>query len=392
MTYYVQNIIFLLASLIVYSGTQHSRLNSIKIDRVVSGVFFLAFLLIVALRPSTVRDTIPYMELFNSMDSYQFTFGLGRTVSGVSRMEIGFVNLCKFSSLISSSYKFFFFLVAFLSVGVGTLATILIAASWHDDVKAEYKIFPALILFISYYGFLDSGIALRAGIAISFCILSYAMLVRNRYLLSLVSFLLAFGFHNSVLVFFIVLAIYLILPTLSIKAYRILMVVILGLYTFRFFDLFQGLIVQIAKYFANSISFLNFTISYLNGEFLSSGFSLKIVFFMLEIMYLIFFCFTDNISKKHKKNLNVMILVSVLAAFVGAFPVIVRILDILFVGMLPSLYFTLVGIPKDEQFALGNIISIRKYPICILVFGMIVVANFILYSRLGGYLQVIGLK
>ena len=177
MDYYLQNVVFLFMGLVVYSISQHTRLGSIKIDRVASGVFFLAFLLIVALRPLTVRDSIPYMNLYNSMDSYQFTLGLGRSISSVSRMEIGFVNLCKLTSLISSSYRVFFFIVAFLSVGVGTLATILISTKWHDDPKAEYRIFPALILFISYYGFLDSGIALRAGIAISFCLLSYATLI-----------------------------------------------------------------------------------------------------------------------------------------------------------------------------------------------------------------------
>ena len=391
MDYYILNVALLSLALIVYSVSQHKRLSSFKVDRVVSGILFLAFLFIVALRPSTVRDTVPYMNLFNSMDSYQFTFGLGRSVGTASGMEIGFENLCKLTSLISSSYRVFFFIVAFISVGVGTLATILIAVSWHDDPEANYRILPALILFISYYGFLDSGIALRAGIAISFCLLSYALLVRNQYVFSLIAYLLAFSFHNSVLVFLIVIGIYLIIPELSIKTYRILALVILGLYFFRFFDLFQGPIIQIARYLATHISSLNFFNSYLQKEFLSSGFLKTIVFFMLEFVYLTF-CFTDNISKKQKKNLNVIMVVSIIAALVGSFPVIVRILDILFVGMLPALYFTLIGIPKAERFSLGNGMSIRKYPICALGFGVIVVANFLLYSRLAGYLEIFGMR
>jgi len=388
--YYVLNIAFLLVFLVVYSVTQHRRLNSIKIDRVASGVLFLAFLLIIALRPTTVRDTIAYMNLFNAMDSYQFTLGLGRNVGIASNMEIGFMNLCKFISLVSSSYRVFFFIVAFLSVGVGTLATILISASANDAPKAEYRILPALMLFISYYGFLDSGIALRAGIAISFCLLSYAMIVRKQYVLSLIVYLLAFSFHNSVLVFLIVIAIYLIIPAMSIKTYRIIALAIIGLYFFRFFDLFQELIIQIARFLADTIPFLSFFNSYLNGEFLTSGFLKTILLFIFEFVYLTF-CFTDNISKKQKKNLNVIMIVSIIAALVGSFPVIVRILDILFVCMLPALYFTLVGIPKEERFSLGNSIAIRKYPICALVFGVIIVANFLLYSRLAGYLEIFGL-
>lgn len=391
MDYYLLNVAYLCISLVAYAMTQHTRLNSIKVDRVASGFFLLVFLIMVALRPLTVRDTVPYMNLFNSMDSYQFTFGWGRNVSNVSRMEIGFINLCKLSSLISSSYRVFFFIVAFLSVGVGTLATILISAGWNDGVKINYRILPALILFISYYGFLDSGIALRAGIAISFCLLSYAMLVHNRYVFSLLAYLLAFSFHNSVLVFLIVILIYLIIPAMNIKAYRILALTILGLYFFRFFDLFQVFIIQIARFLANHISVLNFFNSYLNGEFLNSGFLKTILFFMLEFVYLTF-CFTDDISNKQKKTLNVIMLVSIIAALVGSFPVIVRILDILFVVMLPALYFTLMGIPKDERFTLGNIVSVRKYPICALGFGVIVVANFLLYSRLAGYLEIFGLR
>lgn len=216
-------------------------------------------------------------------------------------MEIGFRNLCKLTSFISSSYRVFFFVIAFLSVGVGTLATILIASSWNDAPKSEFKILPALILFISYYGFLDSGIALRAGIAISFCLLSYALIMRNQYGFSLIVYLLAVSFHNSVLVFLIVIAIYLIIPAMSIKTYRILALTILGLYFFRFFDLFQVLIIQIARFLANHISVLSFFNSYLNGEFLSSGFLKTILFFILKFVYLTF-CFTDNISPKFPIN------------------------------------------------------------------------------------------
>ncbi|HHX12680.1 MAG TPA: EpsG family protein [Clostridiales bacterium] len=391
MNYYLLNIGFLLVSLMTYSITQNTRFNSLRIDRISSSILFLAFLFMIAFRPTAVADTIPYIKLFNSMDSYQFTLGLSRNISNVSRMEVGFINLCKFSSLISSSYRVFFFIVAFLSVGVGTVATILISKSWQDDSKAKYRILPALLLYISYYGFLDSGIALRAGLAISFCLLSYAMLVRNRYLLSSITYLLAFSFHNSILVFLIVIAIYLIIPAMSINTYRILALAILGLYFFRFFDLFQVFIIQIARFLANHISVLSFFNSYLNGEFLDSGFLKTILFFMLEFVYLTF-CFTDDISNKQKKTLNVIMLVSIIAALVGSFPVIVRILDILFVVMLPALYFTLMGISKDERFTLGNIVSVRKYPICALGFGVIVVANFLLYSRLAGYLEIFGLR
>ncbi|HHX11285.1 MAG TPA: hypothetical protein GX731_00555, partial [Clostridiales bacterium] len=256
MDYYLLNITFFLIALTTFCVTLFPRFNSIKIDRIASGLLFLAFLLMIAFRPTTVRDTIPYMNLFNSMDSYQFTLGLSRNISNVSRMEVGFINLCKLSSLISSSYRIFFFIVAFLSVGVGTIATLLISVSWQDDCKAKYRILPALLLYISYYGFLDSGIALRAGIAISFCLLSYAMLVHNRYVFSLLAYLLAFSFHNSVLVFLIVILIYLIIPAMNIKTYRILALTILGLYFFRFFDLFQVFIIQIARFLANHISVL----------------------------------------------------------------------------------------------------------------------------------------
>ena len=391
MDYYLLNIAYLCISLLAFTMTQHTRLNTLKIDRILSGIFFLAFLLMIAFRPTTVRDTVPYMNLFNSMDSYQFTVGWGRNISSVSRMEIGFMNLCKVSSLISSSYKVFFFIVAFLSVGVGTIATILISSSWHENAKVEYRILPALILFISYYGFLDSGIALRAGIAISFCLLSYAMLAHNWYILSLLSYLLAFSFHNSVLVFLIVLAIYLLIPAMNIKMYRVLALLILGLYFFRFFDLFQESIIQVARFIANTIPSLSFFTGYLNGEFLSSGFLKTIFFFIFEFVYLTF-CFPDTISRKQKKNLNGIMIVSIIAALVGSFPVIVRILDILFVGMLPALYFTINGIPKDERFSIGSSISIRKYPLCALGFGLILVANFLLYSRLAGYLEVFGLR
>lgn len=382
MVYFALNASLLSLTVLAYFVVQF---RSIKVDRIAGGILFLAFVCMMAFRPDTVGDTLPYMDLFASMDSYKFTFGLGRTIVGTNAdmyQEIGFANLCKLTSLVSSSYQFFFFVVAFLSVGLGVLSTMLISSSMHEGSKVEYRILPAFLLFVSYYGFWYSGILLRAGLAISFCMLSYALIVRKRYVFAVLAYLVAFSFHNSALIFLVVIAVYLFFPTGKIRTYRIAAVAIIVLYVVRFFDLFNALAIQGASVIASRVSFLNFLQYYLspsNYTFRSNGFLKTVLFFMLEFLFLTF-CFTDNISKKQKKNLNVIMVVSIIGGLLGVFPQINRIIDILFVAVLPSLYSLLIEIPSEERFQIGKRLSIRKFPLCLISLAVIAFANLVLYS------------
>lgn len=382
MAYFVLNTALLSVAVVAYLV---ANFRSIKVDRIASALLFFAFVCMMAFRPDTVGDTLPYMDLFASMDSYKFSLGVGRVFvgsAGTMYMEIGFANLCKLTSLVSSSYQFFFFVVAFLNVGVGVLSVMLISSSMHEGPKVEYRILPALLLFISYYGFWYSGILLRAGLAISFCMLSYALIFRKRYVLALLAYVVAFSFHNSALIFLIVIAAYLLFPTGKIRTYRIAAVSIIALYVVRFFDLFQSLAIQGARVIASHVSFLNFLNYYLspnNYTFRSNGFLKTVLFFMLEFLFLTF-CFTDNISNKQKKNLNVIMVVSILGGLLGVFPQINRIIDILFVAVIPSLYSLLIEIPADERFTLGKKLSVRKLPVCVVAIPLIAFANFVLYS------------
>ncbi|MBI9094579.1 MAG: EpsG family protein [Sphaerochaeta sp.] len=386
MAFYMLNVAFLLVTLIAYFAT---RLGSVRLDHFVSGILFFAFLCMIAFRPSTVRDTIPYIDLFNYMDSYQFTFGFGRPEFGAAGdMEIGFANLCKVTSLISSSYQVFFFIVALLTVGVGTFAAILISTSMNDAPTTQYRVLPAFILFVSYYGFMYTGIVLRSGLAISFCMLSYAMIYRKRYIFGLISFLLAFSFHSSALIFLIVLVSYLFLPTVKIRTYRIISLSIMGLYILRVFDFFVGLVIQFTRFLATQVSFPSFIEYHLSLDYRGSSFLKTILFFMVEFVYLTF-CFNDTISKQQKKNLNAILVVSIIAGLFGFLPIVTRVIDVLFVVIIPPLLYTLIGTTSDEHITLGKTITLRKLPLCVLGIGVIAVANFLLFSRWAGYLELV---
>lgn len=387
MAFYMLNIVFFLVTLGAYFAT---RLVSVKVDHIVSGILFFSFLCMIAFRPSTVRDTGAYIDLFNYMDSYQFSLGFGRPEFGAAGdMEIGFVNLCKITSLISSSYQFFFFIVALFTVGVGVLATMLIASSMNADAPiAQYRILPPFILFVSYYGFMYTGIVLRAGLAISFCMLSYAMIFRKRYIFGLISFALAFSFHISALIFFIVFISYWFLPALKIRTYRIISLSIMGLYVVRVFDLFVGLVIQFTRLLATQVSFPGFIEYHLSLDYRGSSFLKTILFFMLEFVYLTF-CFDDTTSKQQKNNLNAILVVSIIAGLFGFLPIVTRVIDILFVVIIPPLAYTLIGTSKDERITMEKTLTIRKLPIFVLGVGVIAVANFLLFSRWAGYLELV---
>lgn len=384
MAFYMVNVVFFLMTLVAYFTT---RLGSIKLDHIISGILFFAFLCMIAFRPSTVRDTIPYINLFNSMESYQFTFGLGRHVGVAGGMELGFANLCKLTSLISSSYQVFFFVVALLTVGVGVLATMLISSKMNNTLSLfQQRILPAFILFVSYYGFMYTGIVLRAGLAISFCLLAYAMIFRKRYVFALFAFLIAFSFHNSALIFLVIIVAYVVLPVGDIKTYRVIALSITGLYILRFFDLFMSLVIKAAQLIASQFSFVRIFESYLRHGFGASSFLKTILFFMFEFIFLTF-CLDEKISKKQKKNLNVIMVVSITAGLFGSLPLVYRVIDVLFIIIIPSLYYALISMSPEETFYFGKELALKKLPICIVGVGFVSIANFLLFSRWSGYLE-----
>ena len=59
MAFFALNTALLTVTVVAYFIV-HFR--SIKADRIVSGILFLAFVCMMALRPDTVGDTLPYME------------------------------------------------------------------------------------------------------------------------------------------------------------------------------------------------------------------------------------------------------------------------------------------------------------------------------------------
>ena len=72
--------------------------------------------------------------------------------------------------------------------------------------------------------------------------------------------------------------------------------------------------------------------------------------------------------------------VSIIGGLLGVFPQINRIIDILFVAVLPLLYSLLIEIPSEERFQIGKTLSIRKFPICLISLAVIAFANLVLYS------------
>lgn len=381
MNYYILNIIFFLITLLSCFVIQF---RPIKFDRIVSGLLLFLFLFLMAFRPISVPDTIPYIEAFNLMDSYQFSIGLGRVNLGAN-MEIGFANLCKLVSLFSSSYRVLFFIIAFLTVGISTTSIILIASSLFEGNTNQFRILPAFLLFISYYGFLHSSIVLRAGLAISFCLFSYAMVLQKRYFISIIFYLIAFSFHNSILFFLIIYIGYFFLPTFTIRTYQIIALTVMGLYWIRFFDIFQRLLIHSARFLATLLPFFNFFNFYLSGEYLSSSF-LKTVMYFISKVVLLTFLGNIIISEKYKRNLNVLLIASIIAGLFGAFTAIFRVLDILFIVTIPALYTANIGITPNENYFFNSKKICTKKSIYFLGIGIISICDFLVYSRIAGFL------
>ena len=222
MGYLLQTILMIIFIELLLVGTLHI---SKKLDHLLTGLLSIIFLLIITFRPFSVPDTVSYYNFFNQIRYYEFTFNYGRTYLG---FENGFCNLSKLIFLLYPNFRFFLFFIGSTSFLLNFSALLRISNTLFRKKCDAW--FPLLALYVPYFGLLYSGIVLRAGLALGFCLYSFYYLQEKKILKSTLLFGFGLWFHNSAFIFIIVLLLVYIPIKFSNKQIYKLSIVILVLY------------------------------------------------------------------------------------------------------------------------------------------------------------------
>lgn len=308
-----------------------------RLDHLITGTFSFIFLLIITFRPFSVPDTSAYYRFFNQLESYRFSFEFGRTFLG---FENGFCNFSKLIYIIYPNFHFFLFVIGSTSLILNFSALLRIS---NKLFNVEGNIwFPLFVLYIPYFGFLYSGIVLRAGIAIGFCLYSFYFLLKENIIRSIVLFGFGLWFHNSAFIFIVMYILFYIPKIFTNKQVFKLSVIILVLYLSRVFDLFTTIVLNIFNHLTNNISFLNFINHYVDDT-INTTFRWAIVYILLLFVFTSFI-YSQSSSKILNKYQNILLPLMVIIALLGGFPVILRGSD----------YYLILLFPLISKYVSGN--------------------------------------
>lgn len=297
-------------------------------------LFLLSFAVIMSIRSITIPDTQNYIFMFNRLDinhDYGFSFV---NENGQFGIEYGFLYLLLFfKKFISINYRFLFFCIALFStfVSVSSISGIISYYEKDEINRPTNKILIACI-YISYFGLYYNCIAIRAGIAFSFILLSIYLALQNKYVLTLLLLLLAFTMHRLSVIVIVVVFILKFMPMLKRNIFIALWSVVGVLqFIFRFSGL-NAFMRQILNDVSSKITFLDYL------RFLDNTESDRSVYMM--ILWLIGYAlillnyYKNNLYKYFNVYLLGMIAVMCLSWAKGYS----RITDFFFLMNIPILY------------------------------------------------------
>lgn len=136
--------------------------------------YFIYFSLMI-FRPVSLSDTSAYYELYHLIDPAEtFTFSLGREKT--TDFEYLFVYLIQFTKRICNNFTVFNLFITLMIIVQLAYGTKLLIQYYEGEVRQfNHPLF--LFLFLSYYGLYYNAVVLRAGLAIAFTYLAFALFV-----------------------------------------------------------------------------------------------------------------------------------------------------------------------------------------------------------------------
>ncbi len=379
--YYLYSIIFIIiAELLVYWGYPFKI--DYKYDKSTSIAFLLVFLVVLAMRPDTVPDTLAYSQFFKSLDSYEITFVFGRNYLG---FENGFNNLSKLIFQISQSFQFYLFSIGLISSFLHITGLLKIYSYLSDDTSDNLSLFPMLMVYIPYFGFMYPGIVLRGSIALGFCLYYYYFLLKKKYLLFGIFFTLSIWFHNSSIIFFLVILFTIVPWRIPNNYIFIISIILLGLYIINFFDMFIGLVVQLVQFVSLKINLLKFLYNYVQVP-KNETFRWAILFFAL-IFILIFGICRSIDNKKVNHYINILFLLMIAMFFGSGLPVVLRGIDYFSILSLPLVY-GIISSDLQERYLTSRflVFSLSDQSVLLIITFVIIAGFFLLFLRTASFI------
>lgn len=267
---------------------------------------------ICSVRSLNSADTSNYFHYYKiGRDITKFYFGLGRDYN--PWVENWFINFCWLCNYLGFSFAQFLFIVAFLVNSISLFSIVSIYREFYPEDNKLYGIISVIILFFSQYGILYAYVAIRGGLALALCLLSFCCFTKRRYFGGILSVVAAIALQNFSWVFLIVLFIYVL--RINKRDNKVLLALFLLLLIFAF----VRVDIVITRWLSGSSAFTSIfsNDAYYDQSDTSYGIKKGILLYLFQNIYLLYLL-KDRFDKK-TNNLFIIILVgSIISATISS--------------------------------------------------------------------------
>ncbi len=334
--YLLINIIFILFC-ILYACLE--KIIKSSQSKYIVACFVVVFAIIAAARPLETRDTAGYVNgFFYIQPDRDYGITILQKYQGY---ELGYIWLVQFFKQFSNNYRIFFFIIAL----VGTAIAIKSLQSVYLRIVPNDKNSLGAIsaVYFASFGLLYNAVSVRAGLAMSLCLMAIDLIEKKKKIRALLSFLIAFLFQRTVAVFVVIFLAIKIMPHFGKKIHFIIWAILGCLLVFvnstTVLDGFTVIVNDLVEQYS-----INGVASYLT-EF-DTAVGLRDYFQWLLYGYFIFFQKKDS---WYSKLLNVIMVGMVFVVFFHGIRAFSRVSDMFFLYTVPLLVSIWVNSGRKEN-------------------------------------------
>lgn len=302
----------LLIVVVVGVGILFVAIGDRKVQTLGIILMIIVFSYICAIRPLTSSDTINYFNYYNKSRSItQFHWGIGRDYNPWT--ENWYINFCWLMNRIGLSFTQFLFVTSFLFNVISIFSIISIYKSLYQGENRYRGLISILSLFVAQYGILYSYVVVRGALALSFCLLAFARLVKRKYFSCGIFVFLAIAFQNFSWVFLAIIA--LLLPIIKRRNNKLLLLLYLAFIAMSVFRID----IVITRLLSN-VSLLSNIFSneaYYDRQNFSYGLQKGMLLFLFQNVYLLYLLWNED-KGKIDNYFNILTIGSILATTINS--------------------------------------------------------------------------
>jgi len=211
----------------------------------------ISYILLIATRSIYgTPDTSYYVDDFGSLSTNYLYFP--GNVNTTYQYEYGYTLVSQISKIVlGNNVRIFFSFLAFINLIIAYISfkhilenqnhsqESLLPNNDENNINLYYKkilFAPMFSLFVSYFGFMYSGIVLRQGLAFSIFLIASSLLLNRKYIWGLLLLIVLLYFHNMAIFSLLILLFIFTKFTFKKATYYTYLIFILCLYLTRFYN------------------------------------------------------------------------------------------------------------------------------------------------------------